>query len=109
MGPFIRLGIVCAIATIACTHHDDVVSLDRCAELRDHLVDLRIGEATVGQNLSAAEIADHRASLSTALGEAFVQSCTQAYTAEQLRCALAALETDDATTCANTADSKEGR
>jgi hypothetical protein len=78
------------------------VNVERCTDLRDHLVDLRIAEAMGDGVLSSSERESHRAALASALSN-FVQSCTSSYTPTQLQCSLDAHDMAAALACANTA------
>jgi len=63
----------------------------RCEQLRDHVVDLKIGDA---KGVSASDLAQHREAMRDALGAAFLSTCTAKLSERQVACALGA--TDDA-------------
>jgi hypothetical protein len=97
----------------------------KCERLRDHLVELRLGNAPnaaetppAPQNdlgsagrfsaverssrpLSADEIAAHRRALAASLGDSFVSSCETSLTPKQVDCALEAKDPAAAAACRN--------
>lgn len=66
-----------------------------CEELRDHLVDLRVGSATG----TADELAQHRAAMRRALGDDFVQSCEDNLGPTQIACSTAAADLAAVSAC----------
>lgn len=65
----------------------------QCARVRDHLIDLRLADAT------GIEPAAHREALRAALGEDFVARCTSSMTDQQVSCALNAVDTFTLNAC----------
>jgi hypothetical protein len=64
--------------------------------LRDHVVDLRLNQATGVDG----DLAQHRAALTQALGAGFVQECVSKMSSNQVACALSATDLAEATACA---------
>lgn len=102
------------LATIACDTH--AVTRKRCTELRDHVVDLRL---VAVRNIKPApmhfgphqqpmpsppaiDVEGHRLALKQALGESYVDSCLKTLTPDQLKCALAARDSESVTNCIST-------
>jgi hypothetical protein len=69
----------------------------QCAQLRDHLVELRLASVT---NLGN-DVAQHRAALTQALGPQFVETCATRTSKEQVACALAAKDAEAAADCSS--------
>jgi hypothetical protein len=65
----------------------------RCEQLRDHLVDLRLG------SIDKADLEKHRRVMRRALGESFVASCTSTITEDAITCALSATDVSAAAAC----------
>ncbi|MFT3697711.1 MAG: hypothetical protein QM831_31520 [Kofleriaceae bacterium] len=93
----------------ACVDKNEL-SLDRCAELRDHVIDLRLaplvkinadptplGSATAPP--PPVDIEKHRAALKQALGDDFTDRCMKNVSADQLNCALAGTDGDSLERC----------
>ncbi len=75
------------VALAACGHDiddDEAVSEQACERLRDHVVDVRLANAT------GVEREPHRRALRQALGKGFVSSCVGSLSDAQLQCALKA-------------------
>lgn len=80
----------------ACSSSDsDDVDRKRCLRLRDHLVELRLGR--IG-NQPDVDVAAHRAAMTSALGERFVDRCQQ-LTSTEVKCSLAADDLQAAVAC----------
>ena len=95
--------VIAAMLLSACSSASDDPRR-RCAQLRDHLIDLRLqGLATPssdGQRSQAArDIESHRAALKRALGDSFVEACQAKMTPAQVTCALGAHDTAAASAC----------
>jgi hypothetical protein len=91
-----RCVVLFVILTMGCATSNDRGERPeprRCEELRDHLVDLRLWEAT------GVDRAAHRDAMRDALGPAFVTGCTSAMTEIQVECALKAADVAAATVC----------
>lgn len=93
------LGLLITLVVSSCAASGDSGEsrVAQCERLRDHLVDLRIGNAKVDAEA-------HRAALRDALGDRFVDSCSSSVTAEQLQCALRADSAAKAVDCTKTAE-----
>ncbi len=74
---------------------DGVATRKRCEKLRDHLVELRLADA------SGIDHAAHREAMQRALGDDFIGSCTSSLTPTQVTCALDAKDTASATSCSS--------
>lgn len=86
--------VAAVLALGACTSSsNEPVSRRDCVALRDHLVELRLEDAT-------ADREQHRAALVTSLGEAFVVKCQDSVSREQLRCSLSATSSQALSACA---------
>ena len=72
------------------------VTQEECTAMRDHLVDLRIGDT---RDLSPALLAQHRQAMTAALGDAFIADCVASATDDQLSCVRAARDTAAVTEC----------
>src|SRR5438094_10464150 len=68
----------------------------RCEQLRDHVVDLKIGEA---KGVSASDLAQHREAMRDALGSTFLSACTAKLTERQVACALGAMDDSGLSAC----------
>ncbi len=110
-----RLASVWAmVVVIGCTR-DEAVTANRCAQLRDHVIDTKLKTlanvgsasaiATTGSDrrasepISASEVANHRAALQQALGEPYIANCVKNVASRQLTCALAASDAASLTAC----------
>ncbi len=93
----LKLVLVVCVAWIgaSCSADDDGESSTerRCTALRDHLVELRLADAT-GVDHDA-----HREAMKHALGDSFVESCKGSMTASEVSCALRASDADSAAAC----------
>ncbi len=90
--------LLASAGTAGCTGDKDddaAPSRARCVQLRDHLVDLRIGDVTV-------DVDAHRDILRRSLGEEFLTTCAGMPPAE-VSCALAAQESADVMRCRSVA------
>jgi len=67
----------------------------RCATLRDHVVDLRLKDATGIDN----DLAAHRAAMLQGLGSAFVEQCVTGMSVAQVTCSLDAADLTVASAC----------
>jgi hypothetical protein len=67
-----------------------------CEQLRDHLVDLRVGTATGTPD----ELVQHHAAMTRALGDDFVTSCEDDLDAAQIACATSATDLAAVSACA---------
>ena len=97
------------VALVGCSS-DDEVSRAKCEKLRDHLVDLRLAGVTQVTTTSGSatqvpgvDVAAHRAAMKHALGESFLSSCQKTQNADQIKCALAANDTEIALACSKSA------
>jgi hypothetical protein len=89
--------VVALCVAAGCASSDDgEVSRSRCTQVRDHLVELRLQDAT---NVDRDA---HREAMKQALGDGFVASCQEHMSSAQLTCALRAKVLSVATACAET-------
>lgn len=88
------------IFALAACGTDDTSEEERvgtpCEQLRGHLVDLRLRDATGTPD----ELAQHRAAMTRALGDDFVVSCEDNLDPAQIACATAATDLAAVSTCA---------
>jgi hypothetical protein len=87
------LALACALSACADTPSPEESARKRCIALRDHLIDLRL--ATVNQSVDAKA---HRKAFQEALGERFLEDCTQ-LPQSQVECSLRAVDSETATEC----------
>lgn len=103
---------------IGCTR-DESVTVDRCTQLRDHVVETRLktlanirspssisgieSDQSVAGPVPASEVAGHRAAMQQALGDSYVANCVKSISARQLTCALAANDATSMTACLSAA------
>ena len=66
---------------------------EQCEQLRSHVVDIRLADAT------GIDIRPHREALQQALGESFLADCMSSMTNAQVTCALASTEIDASAAC----------
>ncbi len=81
------------LAGISCKSDDDTVTREDCVEVREHIVDLRLANATSSSRDKArtkTELAKHKTQLVKQAGEPFLAQCLQAKDAEWLACNLKA-------------------
>jgi hypothetical protein len=78
---------------------DDDDKRDDCERLRDHTIDLRLRTTPRPNNLSAADLERHRATMLAAAGDRFVTDCREQRTEVELTCALAATNSDALRAC----------
>lgn len=77
---------------------DDGVSLrQRCSTLRDHVIELRLQDAT-GID---ADLAAHRTAMKQALGPGFIEQCASGFSEAQVACALGATDMHGVSSCAS--------
>lgn len=76
----------------ACDSGSDTVSRRDCQGLRDHMIDLRMASVTADQ-------VKQRIALRAALGESFIASCIDSTSETELRCALAATDSQAVAAC----------
>ncbi len=88
------VGVVLLLLASCASHEEAGPSRDRCVQLRDHVVELRL----VG--LPASDIAKHREAMRSSLGEDFVDHCVQ-LTASQVKCAFAAKDSTSVADCSS--------
>ncbi len=91
MGRFALVVMVVA----ACGHDDDPDgdATRRCAQVREHVIDLRLADA------SNIDVAAHRVAMRNALGDGFVASCKATMTTAQASCVLSAVDAASANAC----------
>lgn len=81
------------LTAVACTGNESAPARTPCEQLRDHLIDLRLADASPNIDKDA-----HRAAMRGAFDETFFTSCTQ-LTDQGRACAFAATTLADATAC----------
>lgn len=102
------------VVVIGCTR-DEAVTVERCTQLRDHVVETRLktlanirspsSTSTSGSDYHVAgplpptEVAGHRAAMQQALGDSYIANCMKSVTSRQLTCALAANDATSMTAC----------
>lgn len=85
-GIIIAFAATAAVAASACTGQDSASDDDahaRCAQLRDHLVDLDVQYVTADRDA-------HRAAVAHALGDRYVEDCAAHRSPSVVTCELAA-------------------
>ena len=89
------------LALPACAGADDPDGPSRqdCAQLRDHIVDLRLAAADQAGHLGAGERAQHRAALQAAAGTSYLDEGTTSRTPHEVTCLLAASSLDSLNAC----------
>jgi hypothetical protein len=86
---------------IACgADSSDAVTTNDCEHLREHLVEVRMQTVT-------ADHAQHRMALRASLDEAFISSCVEATSTEQMKCALSAKSGDELAACSESTSPPE--
>ena len=65
----------------------------QCERVRDHLVDLRLADAT------GVDRAAHKEAMQRALGAAFIDHCSNAMTTAQIDCVLDGADSSTAAAC----------
>jgi hypothetical protein len=89
--------LICAVLGLIawCGGHnvDGAAARTRCESLRDHLVDLRVA------NASSLDREAHRAAMVKALGDSFVADCQSKLGAAEVHCALHAPDMTAAAAC----------
>ena len=83
-----------------CTSHREDATR-RCTELRDHVVELRLAQSQGATDALGhpIDLAPHRAAMKQLLGDDFVEHCQRDMQASQVKCALAATDTESASAC----------
>lgn len=86
---------------VGCSSGDDdgVDTRRRCEQLRDHMIDMRLGGLETAAPSQKIDVAAHRAAMMQALGESFLSSCQTDFKPKQLDCALAAPDLNAITDC----------
>jgi hypothetical protein len=90
------LAVAVSVITLAGCTHDETVDRRSCEKLRDHLIDVRVG------NTQDRDAAQHRAAMKAALGDEFVDNCLHTMTIDQLECAMRASDLGATHDCART-------
>ncbi len=95
---FVRVLLAVAVSVVALTGctHDETVDRRSCEKLRDHLIDVRVGDT------HDRDAAQHRAAMKAALGDDFVENCLHTMTVDQLKCAMSASDLGATSECART-------
>lgn len=89
--------VTACLAVIGCSSSDDFeVDRARCTQLRDHMVDLRLADAS---GIVSSELTQHRTAMNSALGDRFVGECQASLSKTELRCSLAAKTLSSASDC----------
>jgi hypothetical protein len=96
----IMIGCVAVVAGLSSTtlgcgggdHTETEAEQTACERLRDHLVELRLADA------SGVDLAAHREAMRSALGEGFIAGC-QSMPEQQIECALDAPDLETAASC----------
>lgn len=85
--------LVFALVLAACASSEDPrdARTRQCAQVRDHLIDLRLAHAH--------DVDAHRAAMKQALGDRFVDECAASLTQTQITCALTASDAVAAIDC----------
>ena len=94
-----RSALLCVLVLAACSH-ERRVTRQRCEQLRDHLVDLRLQQ--VGPNRPGhppIDLTAHRRALQRALGEGFLTRCQQQIALAKLDCEFDAKDATTANAC----------
>ena len=89
-----RFHLVLVIAIWAACGADEPTDAERCEQVRDRLIELRLSNAT------GVEKKAHREVMRQALGKDFIASCAAKLTMAQQRCVLKARDSESATACA---------
>src|SRR4051812_15487143 len=90
-------GLLVAIFQLLAACHSgpadtDPADREQCEQLRSHVVDIRLADAT------GIDVRPHRETLQQALGEPFIADC-MAMTYAQVKCALASTNLDASSAC----------
>lgn len=80
---------------VTCTDRSPV-EVNRCAELRDHVVDLQLRNIHIA---TGVDIEAHRKALTDALGDDFLTSCSSRMDEARVSCLLDASDQDAAQAC----------
>jgi hypothetical protein len=90
------IAVLATFLTLAAGCSEDPPSpQQRCDELRDHLVNLRLSDVSTPD----VDLAAHRSAMTAALGTRFVDNCVSAFTDKQIRCVMAATDSQTAADC----------
>lgn len=73
-------------------------TLERCRELRSHVIELRI-QSSSEAHVSPAVTALHRQALTRALGDKFISSCQAELSPREVACAMSASTQSDIRKC----------
>lgn len=93
-----RCVLLVGLAALFACSHGETVDRQKCLELRDHLIDVRLANAAGAEGV---DLAQHRAAMKQALGEKFLSECEQHTTIAQLRCELKATDLDATRSCSD--------
>lgn len=95
-----RIFVVAVIlASAGCTQDAEEVAAQRCKQLREHLVDLRVQAMPAIEGQEA-----HRAALQQAIGDEFIDTCRK-LPASSVECALNASDSAAAGACTSRGES----
>jgi hypothetical protein len=87
---------IVAMFVLSCAG-DGPPEVHRCAQLRDHLVDLQVRDIHIAV---AADREAHRRAMIAAIGDGFVENCSTKLSDSQVSCALEASDRAAASACA---------
>ena len=90
-----RLALITILICAACGA-DEPTDEQRCEQVRDRLIDLRLADAT------NVDVKAHREVMRRALGNDFIARCATKLTIAQQRCVIEARDSASATACAKT-------
>lgn len=98
MGGYMRRCFISCLLLSGCLGQESTeqASLRRCERLRDHLVDLQVGQIHVATGVDREA---HRRALTQALGNGFVTSCSEKLSESQVDCALETSDPASAAAC----------
>ncbi len=91
-----RLALIVCLVMGCSDESEDEVTAKPCVELRDHVIGLKLADAT------QVDRDAHRAAMRRALGDEFVTQCQTAMTETQITCALRAADSGALTACVAT-------
>lgn len=102
---FRQLLFAALLVAIAVTCTEQIpVEVNRCAELRDHVVDLQLSNIHIA---TGVDVEAHRKALTNALGEDFLSSCASKMEDAQVSCILDAKDQAAAQSCYVATEGKE--
>ncbi len=82
--------ILLAAALIGCQDSaSELASPRQCAQLREHVSELYVGQAA-GLTIDEIDADAHARAFALSLGDTFIESCTTSYSARSVHCAIAA-------------------